>query len=681
MTRRVTATRVSAHLTLTATTLLAACGGAATPESSLGMSEDALVVQGGPKSSWRNTSAFHDPPKLTALLDRLRADDLEILDMASTANGAWVVSAEDGVTTSGTLPNALAYWLSWMQAQGETIRAVDVNAAGGWVIIGDAIWRSGGPVSQLTKDAITDWFAQGWAIRDLALTDTGYVMLGQGNLARYANVDADLSAFLADRLASGRKVEQVDIGFDGRWVAIAAQETAGEGNTSQLASVLRSAAMDAKHLSRLMLGPGTSFVLYSHGQATATPGSVIDAIELGAPGQPNLWRRMVNAGVPGLSIALVDGNQVVMARGYGVLKQGEEKHVLATTPFDMASLSKYVGALTVMRLDDNSSFSIDTPVVTVANAAPNRVLGQWLVNGTANPATYSISNNAISNQLTTEHFLRHMSDFVRSGGSPGFPINQSELANTTTTDYLLGFDCSTNPCGYNGANVAWTVGGLGPVAPSYDSVNFVVPQGVVEQVTGKPAAELIEDYFLTPMGLGDTTGRITSSSMLNRAAWQHGNSGPTSTRFVYPWTFAGGLWSSPSDYAELLILALNRGRDSSGVQRVSEASIERMTSVLPSGTSSFGYGLMSEQRLNLYTRDSRNNLIAVDANLWHNGSHGGQTRTHMCGNPQRRQGIVITVNADLTSNRQGINVNESRELIEYILDQFTSTLGFPGNCR
>jgi CubicO group peptidase (beta-lactamase class C family) len=185
-----------------------------------------------------------------------------------------------------------------------------------------------------------------------------------------------------------------------------------------------------------------------------------------------------------------------------------------------------------MRLDDNSNFSIETPVVTVATNAPGGVLGQWLVNGTSSPGTYSISSNPISNQLTTAHFLRHMSDFVRSGGSPGFPTDQPELASTTTTDYLLGFDCGTDPCGYNGANVAWTVGGLGPVAPSYDSVNFIVPQGVVEQVTGRPAAELIEDYFLTPMGLSDTTGRTTANSILNRAAWQHGNGGPSSRRFV-----------------------------------------------------------------------------------------------------------------------------------------------------
>jgi CubicO group peptidase (beta-lactamase class C family) len=622
----------------------------------------------GSKARWFNTSGLQDAEKLKATLAALSNANQEILGMAASASGAWVVTTANGYFTGGELPSGMGFWLSLLQSQGETLRAVAINAAGGYVIVGDSTYRVGGAVAQGVQDKLSEYFDNGWGVRDVELTDVGYVILGSGNLASYSGVPESLSLVLADRLKSRRTVQQVALGFDGRWAVVSGQEPATRGASSQLVNLLRASARNQVHVSKLMLGPSDSFVLYSHGQAAASPGNVAEAIEYGSPGGQNLWERMAAIGVPGVSVAIIANNQVAFARGYGVLKQGEDDPVLATTPFDMASLSKFLGALTLVRLDADPNYDFDLDDSVVDRAKPGGIVEQWLAEGEANPGAYGFANVDVSNQLAVAHFLRHQSDFVPSGGSPGFGLNTPGLLAATTLDLLLGYDC-TSGCGFNGVNFAWTSNGTGPVQSAYDSVNFLVPQAVAEDVTGKPAWRLMSDYFITPMGLRNISGYV-ASRLSSRAAWQHNASGPQANRTVYPWTFAGGVYAAPMDYAEMMILALNQGRDSSGVERVPAAAISRMLQVQ---NGNVGFGLFAETNANITEGN--------DNSFRHSGSHGGRARTYMCGNPTRDGGIVIAFNADVADGSDADNTNETVELRNYILAQYMASVGWPGDCR
>lgn len=53
--------------------------------------------------------------------------------------------------------------------------------------------------------------------------------------------------------------------------------------------------------------------------------------------------------VPGLAIAIVHNGQMLYAKGFGVRKQGESAPIDADTVFQLASLSKPVGATVVAR--------------------------------------------------------------------------------------------------------------------------------------------------------------------------------------------------------------------------------------------------------------------------------------------------------------------------------------------
>ncbi len=634
----------------------------------LAVATAALTQTSGPIRRWYNSASFQDAERLKATLADLAAARTPILALASAPNGAWVIAVEGRAYTGGTLPSALHTALTTLQRNGRSLRAVALNADSGWVAVGETGWYWGGNVPKSARDKIAQYFANGWTIRDVALTTGGYVVLGTGTLASYAGVDPDLMRFLADRHASKRRVDEVAIGFDGRWAVVAGQEPAFEKISSQLENRLNASARDAVHVSRLLIGPGDSYVVYSHGDATATAGNTIEAIEYGLAGGQTLWARMQAIGLPGLGIAIIEDNRVAYARGYGVLRAGQDRQVLASTPFDMASLSKFLGALTMMRLDTDSRYAFDVDDSVVGRARRGGLIESWLDEGESRPRTYGIPADVdVSSQLTVAHFLRHQTDFIKSGGSPGF-TSTFWLGRVTTLRSLLGWDC-TSGCGYNGNNVAWSSGGAGPVAPSYDSVNFLVPQAVAEDVTGLPVHELMDDYFFSPMGLTDISGDV-DSPILADVAWPHDRNGARSTFARFPWTFAGGVHASVADYAEMMILALNRGRDSRGVQRIPEAAIQRMLQV-QNGNVAFG----------LFADASAHITESNDNRFRHSGSHGGRARAYMCGNPTRDGGIVIAMNADIADGPDANTGNDTVDLRNEILAAFMAEVGWPGDCR
>ncbi|MCK7541441.1 MAG: beta-lactamase family protein [Marinilabiliales bacterium] len=54
--------------------------------------------------------------------------------------------------------------------------------------------------------------------------------------------------------------------------------------------------------------------------------------------------------VPGVSVAVIDGDKIAWAKGYGVLEAGSPAPVTEKTMFQAASISKSVTAMAAMRL-------------------------------------------------------------------------------------------------------------------------------------------------------------------------------------------------------------------------------------------------------------------------------------------------------------------------------------------
>lgn len=105
--------------------------------------------------------------------------------------------------------------------------------------------------------------------------------------------------------------------------------------------------------------------------------SVVDKID------HYIQARLAKSSVPGLAIALVHNDTVLLSKGYGVT--GANTPVTANTPFAIASLSKAFTAMAIMQLVDAGRISLDAPVVhyvpsfaTADNRGPSITIRQVL---------------------------------------------------------------------------------------------------------------------------------------------------------------------------------------------------------------------------------------------------------------------------------------------------------------
>src|SRR5688500_10097950 len=72
---------------------------------------------------------------------------------------------------------------------------------------------------------------------------------------------------------------------------------------------------------------------------------------------------MADKQLPALSIALVDGDRVVWARGFGFANPLDSVRATARTVYRVGSVSKLFTDIAVMRLVERGTVTLDTPVV------------------------------------------------------------------------------------------------------------------------------------------------------------------------------------------------------------------------------------------------------------------------------------------------------------------------------
>ena len=121
-----------------------------------------------------------------------------------------------------------------------------------------------------------------------------------------------------------------------------------------------------------------------------TPGNDrMHRVESGVAPQPSpggrtpdlrpLVERMALYGVPGASLAVVDGGRIAWAKGYGYQQAGRSDSVTLDTLFQACSVSKPVVAVAVMRLVQEGERELDRDV--------NEYLRSWKIpwNGSWQP--------------------------------------------------------------------------------------------------------------------------------------------------------------------------------------------------------------------------------------------------------------------------------------------------------
>jgi CubicO group peptidase (beta-lactamase class C family) len=173
------------------------------------------------------------------------------------------------------------------------------------------------------------------------------------------------------------------------------------------------------------------------------------------------------SGVPGISVVVTKGDEVVHAAGYGHDSNGDD--VTADTPFRVASVSKSFTAMAVMILAEEGAIALDEPVAdqlpgfTMADPRAGEITVRQLVNQTSGFSDTTIDTVELEEATSLEDYVARLAD--------------DALASDPGTEW------------------------------EYCNPNFNVAARLVEVASGQPFEEFMEERVFAPLGMEHSATR------------------------------------------------------------------------------------------------------------------------------------------------------------------------------
>jgi CubicO group peptidase (beta-lactamase class C family) len=270
----------------------------------------------------------------------------------------------------------------------------------------------------------------------------------------------------------------------------------------------------------------------------ATKSASYDAIDDYIEGQ------MHRLNIPGVSLAIVEGDKIVHLRGFGRARPRGEAPT-SQTPFFIGSCTKSFTALAIMQLVEAGKVELDAPVQGYL---------PW----------FRVADPQASAQMTVRHLLNQTS---------GLPLLPSEIG-------LADFDDSPDAIERQ-VRALSTLKLTRPVGSKFEycNTNYNVLGLIVEAASGESYADYIQQHIFDPLEMRHSH---TSKAVAQRDGlavgyrYWFGFPIPVPNLSIPSGSLPSGqLISSAEDMAHYVIAQLNGGRYS-GKQILSEAGIQEM---------------------------------------------------------------------------------------------------------
>lgn len=192
-----------------------------------------------------------------------------------------------------------------------------------------------------------------------------------------------------------------------------------------------------------------------------------------------ITRWMARNNIRGASLAVMRDEHLIYCKGFGWADKEMEREAEVGDIYRIASASKLITAVGVMKLCDEGMLTLDSKVF-----GPDGILNQFT----------EIKDKRATN-ITVRHLLNHTSGFSRRMGDPMFRtadvIEWLELDRTPTADELIAFQL--------GLRLRCAPGG----SAQYSNVGYLVLSRVIEQVSGMSYEKYLQTHVLWPAGCYD----------------------------------------------------------------------------------------------------------------------------------------------------------------------------------
>lgn len=260
--------------------------------------------------------------------------------------------------------------------------------------------------------------------------------------------------------------------------------------------------------------------------------------------------------LPAFSIALVDGDTIVWAEGFGFADVGKKVPATAQTVYRVGSISKLLTAVAVMQLVERGELDLEAPIT------------QYLPEFTP--------RNPYNVPITLRHLLSHRSGIVRE--SPvGNYVDSSEPSLQATVKSL------------NDTSLVYVPG----TTMKYSNAAVAVVGYLLEKQTGKPFAEQVKQSVFEPLGMANSEFLKTAQMEARMAEgwmWTYDGRRFLAPRFQLGTAPAGNLYSSVMDLAKFMLAIFNDGRGERGSILAPETIHSMLKSHSKPGQPGFGLG-------------------------------------------------------------------------------------------
>ncbi len=269
-----------------------------------------------------------------------------------------------------------------------------------------------------------------------------------------------------------------------------------------------------------------------------------------------IGEQMTAQHIPGLALAITQGDKILYAKGYGVASSSQP--VTEQTQFFIASVSKSFTAAAVMQLVEARKISLDAPVQTYL-------------------PEFTVSDSNTTARITIRHLLNHVSG-LSDLGFPEYQLPQPETVKARVTSLNIA-----RPVAVPGTEF------------HYFNPNYAILARVVEVVSHQPFSEYLRSHLFSPLQMTHTVNVITSTEALQTATHlAQGHLMAFGIPFTAPEMMgflggSGGVISTAQDMAHFLIMETNGGRFKD-TQLLSPQSVALMHTPPQNIHSSYGMG-------------------------------------------------------------------------------------------
>jgi CubicO group peptidase (beta-lactamase class C family) len=304
--------------------------------------------------------------------------------------------------------------------------------------------------------------------------------------------------------------------------------------------------------------------------------------------------------IPGLALAIVQGDQIAYMRGYGKADP-DGNPVTPQTSFIIGSTTKSFTALAIMQLVEAGQIELDAPVQTYL---------PW----------FRVADPQASAQITVRHLLNQTSGFSNASGHDD--LAASDLSDDAIENKVRSL-----------ANVE-LVHSPGAVY-EYSNPNFQILGLIVQTVSGQTYENYVQEHIFDPLEMSHS---FTSQD----EAMQNGMATGYSRWFGIPFpknvpfnrgALSGGyLICSVEDLAHYLIAQLNDGRYGTVPVLSSEGIAAMHAPAVPTETLGGYYGMA-------WSVGSLDGISAV----YHSGDTANYM-TYLLMIPEEKLGVAVTYN-------------------------------------